>query len=359
MQNNNFWRGRRVFLTGHTGFKGSWLLTWLLEMGAEIYCYSKAPEGDRNLYRDLFCKSKSPKNFSEIYGDIRDCDKLSKYIKEANPEIVFHLAAQPLVRESYENPIYTWEVNVQGSLILLDCLKLLNEKCSVVMVTTDKVYLNQEWKHGYRETDILGGYDPYSASKAAAEIAIASWRSSFCGKLSHQKSNLNIATARAGNVIGGGDWANDRIVPDCIKALITGELIRVRNPFSTRPWQHVLEPLSGYLRLAECLHKLDEPICEAFNFGPSLESNRTVQELVENIVSIWPGKWEKDNNNESVHEANLLHLQIDKSFHILGWSPKWKFNEVVSRSVEWYKSFNEGASAMDLCLDDISNYQLK
>ena len=218
-------------------------------MGAEIYCYSKAPEGDRNLYRDLFCKNKSPKNFSEIYGDIRDSDKLSKYLKEANPEIVFHLAAQPLVRESYKNPMYTWDVNVQGSLILLDCLKTLNGKCSVVMVTTDKVYLNQEWSHGYRETDILGGHDPYSASKAAAEIAIASWRSSFCGKLAHQTPNLNIATARAGNVIGGGDWANDRIVPDCIKSWSKNKMVTIRQLLPPRNQHYYFLILNSYLKL--------------------------------------------------------------------------------------------------------------
>ena len=286
MLDNYFWKGRRVFLTGHTGFKGAWLLLWLNKMGAEVFCYSLPPEGENNLYSDLFIQNGKSNNFSEIYGDIRDSDKLSRYIKEANPEVVFHLAAQPLVRESYDNPIYTWDVNVQGSLVLLECLKNLQHKCSIVMVTTDKVYLNQEWSHGYRENDILGGHDPYSASKAAAEIAISSWRASFCGNSVHQTSNLNISTARAGNVIGGGDWANDRIVPDCIRALSNGDVIKVRNPYFTRPWQHVLEPLSGYLKLAQCLHTLNDPICEAFNFGHSLNSNRTVKELVDNIVSI-------------------------------------------------------------------------
>ena len=359
MINKEFWKNRRVLLTGHTGFKGAWLLLWLIELGADVYCYSLPPKGQNNLYEDLFCKNSNNKEFSEIFGDIRDFEKLSTFIKKANPEIVFHLAAQPLVRESYSNPLYTWDVNVQGSLKVLESLKDIENKCSVVMVTTDKVYLNKESIYGYTETDILGGIDPYSASKAAAEIAIASWRSSFCGNLIHQNRNLNISTARAGNVIGGGDWAIDRIFPDTVRALSQKKVIKIRNPLSKRPWQHVLEPLSGYIKLAEELQNSRDSICEAFNFGPLINSNRSVKNLVENILMHWPGSWETDLESDKFYESKLLHLQIDKSYQLLGWQPKWDFNETVRISVNWYKSFYEGYSSLEICLDDISKYQAK
>ena len=254
MLNSPFWTGRRVLLTGHTGFKGSWLLLWLQELGAKVWTFALPPESGPNLFSDLEQNRAFGCKFQNQFGDLADLEALRSLVLHAQPEVVLHLAAQPLVRLSYEDPLRTWSTNVIGSLHLLEALRPLQHTCAVVMVTTDKVYENREWPYGYRELDRLGGHDPYSASKAGAEIAIASWRSSFCGSAFHQTSHLRIATARAGNVIGGGDWAADRIVPDVMRALACGEPVAVRNPNATRPWQHVLEPLSGYLRLAGFVH---------------------------------------------------------------------------------------------------------
>jgi CDP-glucose 4,6-dehydratase len=253
-------------------------------------------------------------------------------------------------------------VNVQGSLNLLEAIKPLKNPCSVVMVTTDKVYANQEWDYGYREIDQLGGHDPYSASKAAAELAVASWRSSFCGTAEHQSTNLAIATARAGNVIGGGDWAPDRIIPDAMRALGKQSPIQIRNPGATRPWQHVLEPLSGYLRLAEALsnwhgHEPVNPYADSFNFGPLLEGNRTVKELILETLHHWPGKWEDLSEEEAPHEAGRLHLQVDKALHHLGWKPRWYFAETVKRTVNWYRTVQQAPELAEACcLDDLSAY---
>ena len=243
-----------------------------------------------------------------------------------------------------------------GCLHLLEALKPLQQSCAVVMVTTDKVYENQEWSYGYRESDCLGGRDPYSASKAAAEIAISSWRSSFCGSAEYQTPHLRIATARAGNVIGGGDWATDRIVPDAMRALSRGEPIQVRNPAATRPWQHVIEPLAGYLRLAEALVSDPAPPCEAFNFGPNLASNRSVGELVTTILEHWSGNWHNQADPNAPHEANLLHLQIDKAYHRLGWKPRWDYDTTLVRTVGWYRAVHEGASVRECCLADLNAY---
>ena len=288
--NSSFWAGKRVLLTGHTGFKGSWLSLWLLKLGAEVWGYALAPVGQHSLYVDLGLAQ------SQLYhnlGDLRDLEALQEVVQQARPEVVFHLAAQPLVRRSYRDPLGTWATNVQGSLNLLAALSTLHHPCSVLMVTTDKVYANREWDYGYREDDRLGGQDPYSASKAAAELAIASWRDSFCGLGTHQTPHLKIATARAGNVIGGGDWAEERIVPDVMRALAAGQPISVRSPEATRPWQHVLEPLGGYLLLAERLAAAvsgsANPYATAFNFGPALEANRSVRELVAAALVHWPG----------------------------------------------------------------------
>ena len=245
---HEFWAGRRVLLTGHTGFKGSWLALWLSELGARVTGVGLEPDTTPNLFGQLELVGRLERHH---IADIREAHALVEIAKACQPQVVFHLAAQPLVRRSYQDPLGTWATNVQGSLHMLEALKPLQHPCAVVMVTTDKVYENQEWAYGYRESDRLGGHDPSSASKAAAELAIASWRASFCGTAPHQSPHLAIATARAGNVIGGGDWAADRIVPDAMRALAAGKPIAVRNPTATRPWQHVLEPLGGYLRLAE------------------------------------------------------------------------------------------------------------
>lgn len=357
---SDFWRGRRVLLTGHTGFKGSWLTLWLLSLGAEVWGYALAPEPGRSLFNALGLDQirglAGQGHLNHSLGDLRDRETLQQVVEEAQPEVVLHLAAQPLVRRSYSDPLGTWAINVQGSLHLLEAIRPLQHCCAVVMVTTDKVYLNREWDHGYREDDRLGGYDPYSASKAAVELAVSSWRASFCGPEHHKSPYLAIATARAGNVIGGGDWAEDRIVPDAMRALGKGEAILVRQPEATRPWQHVLEPLGGYLLLAEHLATGDPKYASAFNFGPLLDANRSVRALVEAILEHWPGHWQDQSSYEAPHEAGRLHLQIDKAHHQLGWLPRWNFDTTVGRTVGWYRAFHEGVSPLSCCLGDLEAF---
>ena len=354
----SFWRGRRVWLTGHTGFKASWLALWLSEMGAEVTAVGLEPEGETHLFYQLRLEER----LSHHIADIRDGQAMAKIAAASQAEVVLHLAAQPLVRRSYRDPLGTWSTNVQGSLQVLEALKGLEHACAVVMITTDKVYANREWDYGYRENDRLGGHDPYSASKAAAEIAIASWRSSFCGAAAHQSPHLSIATARAGNVIGGGDWAEDRIVPDAMRSLGAGEPIQVRNPGATRPWQHVLEPLGGYLLLAEKLYGSHgqhgtNPYADAFNFGPQLEANRPVRDLVEEALKHWPGQWQDLSDPDAPHEAGRLHLQIDKAHHQLGWQPRWPFATTIQRTVDWYRQLhNSPSDAESLCLADLNAY---
>ena len=360
--NPEFWAGKRVLLTGHTGFKGSWLALWLSEVGARITGIGLEPDTTPNLFSQLDLAQRL-----EQHHIVSICDPqtLAEIAQACQPQVVFHLAAQPLVRHSYRDPLGTWATNVLGSLNVLEALKTLQHTCAVVMVTTDKVYENQEWIYGYRENDRLGGHDPYSASKAAAELAIASWRSSFCGKDKHQTPNLAIATARAGNVIGGGDWAEDRIVPDAMRALANNQPIPVRNPNATRPWQHVLEPLGGYLRLAEALaaaqtcNNKPNTYCEAFNFGPTLNSNRQVGDLIETILQYWAGSWKNTSQPNSPHEAGLLHLQIDKALHRLGWSPCWEYLTTIERTVKWYKNVQNGDSPLKCCLEDLEAYERK
>jgi len=356
---HEFWADRRVLLTGHTGFKGSWLALWLSELGARVTGVGLKPDTIPNLFGQLELARRLERHH---LADIRDAQALAQIVQACQPEVVFHLAAQPLVRRSYRDPLGTWATNVQGSLHVLEALKPLQQPCAVVMVTTDKVYENQEWDYGYRESDRLGGHDPYSASKAAAELAIASWRASFCGVAPHQSPQLAIATARAGNVIGGGDWAEDRIVPDAMRALAAGQPVPVRNPNATRPWQHVLEPLGGYLRLAEALavaqasHSQPNQYCDAFNFGPLLEANRPVRQLIDAALQHWPGACNDLSGSGAVHEAGRLHLQIDKAHHQLGWQPRWPFATTVKRTVGWYQAVHEGFSPMDCCMNDLQQY---
>jgi len=355
-----FWRGRSVLVTGQTGFKGSWLTLWLLNLGAEVWGYALAPEPVHALFTDLgLDQDPCSPNGGRLHhhlGDVCDLEPLKALAETAQPQVVIHLAAQPLVRRSYQDPLGTWATNVQGSLNVLEALKPLQHPCAVVMVTTDKVYANREWDYGYREDDRLGGHDPYSASKAAAELAIASWRSSFCGDSAYQRPHLAIATARAGNVIGGGDWAEDRIVPDAMRSLAAGEAIAVRRPNATRPWQHVLEPLGGYLLLAEILAAQGEAYANTFNFGPALEANRSVRELVEACLQHWPGSWRDLSDLTAPHEAGRLHLQIDKAHHQLGWRPRWDFATTVERTVAWYRAVHEGMSPLACCLQDLRAY---
>ena len=349
---SSFWSGRRVLLTGHTGFKGSWLALWLISLGADVSGLSLEPDPDQTLFKELELTNK----LDHRVGDIRDLDVVRQTVSEVQPEVVFHLAAQPLVRLSYLDPLQTWSTNVMGSVNLMESLRSIDHTCSVVMVTTDKVYKNNEWIYGYRENDPLGGHDPYSSSKAAAEIAISSWRDSFCGSALHQNPHLRIASARAGNVIGGGDCSLDLIVPDTIIALEKGAAIFILYPDSTLPWQHVLEPLGGYLRLAEVLSVSSE-YASSFNFGPNLNSNRSVKDLVEEMLIYWPGQWEDASDDSKLHEAGLLNLVVDRAYQSLGWQPVWDFSLTVSKTVNWYRQVQlNQASALECCLEDLKSY---
>lgn len=338
-------RGKKVFLTGHTGFKGAWLSEWLLSLGAKVTGYSLPPNTKPSLFTQLGLQ----KRLTHIEGDIRNSAKLSKALHATKPDFVFHLAAQAIVRESYVRPAETFDINAMGTAHILDALRNYKNSCAAVFVTTDKCYENREWVHGYREEDKLGGHDPYSASKAAAEIIIAAYRSSF-----FQNHPVKIASARAGNVIGGGDWAVDRIIPDCIRALQKKQPIPVRNKIATRPWQHVLEPLSGYLWLAATLANpkfskaAPELLSSAFNFGPGHESNRTVAELVAEVLNHWPGKWEDKSDPKAVHEAKLLQLATDKAHAFLNWSPTWNFSEAIENTIGWYRDCATAKSAKEV-----------
>jgi CDP-glucose 4,6-dehydratase len=348
-------RGKRVWLSGVTGFKGSWLAEWLLHLGAEVRGFSLPPPTKPSLFEQLNLASRI--EWQE--NDIRDVEAVSESLCGFEPDFVFHLAAQPLVRLSYAEPVETWEINVLGTIQVLEALRKVKRSCSAVLITTDKVYENREWLYAYREEDALGGYDPYSSSKAGAEIAIASWRRSF-----FQKHPVRIGVARAGNVIGGGDWAQDRIVPDCIRALSEGRPVPVRNKFATRPWQHVLEPLSGYLTLACYLSQRPPQASSgaaseaAFNFGPSLESNQTVEKLVKEVLRHWPGTWEDRSDPHAPHEAGKLNLATDKAFQLLGWRPRWGFAKTIQKTVEWYRRVYEGSSPAALCHSQIEEYML-
>ncbi|MCK9588176.1 MAG: CDP-glucose 4,6-dehydratase [Terrimicrobiaceae bacterium] len=333
--------GKKVWLSGVSGFKGAWLAEWLLSLGAEIRGFSLAPPTTPSLFEQTGLRSRIVWDCA----DLRVADAVKKSLTCSRPDFVFHLAAQPLVRLSYKEPAGTWETNVMGTINVLESLRHLSDPCVAVMITTDKCYENREWLHGYREEDALGGYDPYSSSKAACELAIASWRRSF-----FKDHPARVVSARAGNVIGGGDWAPDRIVPDCIRALGNGEAIPVRNKTATRPWQHVLEPLGGYLLLASKIagasdlpSSLSEllsaaaPAAAAFNFGPPLDSNRTVSDVVREILKHWAGEWVDKSDPDAPHEAGKLNLATDKAFHLLGWQPRWDFQTTVEKTVSWYR----------------------
>lgn len=344
-----FWQDKRVLVTGHTGFKGAWLCELLLGRGAHVTGLALPPEDDGSLFTRLQLKSRMPGDFV----DVRDAAALAEAVEAAKPEIVLHLAAQSLVRRSYRDPVGTWATNVMGTAHLLEALRSLSAPVTAVIVTTDKVYENHEWPHAYRENDALGGHDPYSASKAATELVSASWRRSF------GDTHLKIATARAGNVIGGGDWAEDRLVPDIIRALMSGRPIEIRNPASIRPWQHVLDPLHGYLLLAEKLHgsKPGAAFETAYNFGPELSDVSPVETLVETILSHWPGKWIDASDPGAAHEAGRLSLTIEKAKSELGWKPVWSFERAVEMTVEWYRQVAGGSDAAEICQAQIAAFE--
>lgn len=343
-----FWNGKRVLITGHTGFKGAWLSELLLGKGAELLGLALASDGKDSLHDRLSLE----RRMSGVLLDIRDAAALAREVRGFRPEIVLHLAAQSLVRRSYRDPVGTWASNVMGTVNLLEALRSLDQPVTVVIVTTDKVYENNEWAFAYREIDPLGGHDPYSASKAATELVAASWRQSF------GNADLKIATARAGNVIGGGDWAEDRLVPDIVRALQAGSTIDIRNPASIRPWQHVLDPLKGYLMLAEKLHETsDGGFQSAYNFGPEPADIHSVQRLVETMLRHWPGHWTDASDPDAVHEAGRLSLSIDKARCELGWSPVWSFEDAVERTVHWYRQVGLGADPVQITRDQIAAFE--
>ena len=353
---DSFWKSKKVLVTGYTGFKGSWLTLWLNKLGAEVMGYALEPSTELSLFNQIKLSEKCINNFN----DIRDKKTLEKTIYEFRPDFVFHLAAQPLVGISYENPELTWSTNVMGTIYLLESLKKLNNKCVSIIITTDKVYQNNEWEYAYRENDPLGGNDPYSSSKAAVEIAVRSWRKSFCGELKHQNKYLKLATARAGNVIGGGDWVKSRLIPDLIDSLKNGEKVFLRNPYSTRPWQHVLEPLSGYLKLAKLLYIQDQvtELESSFNFGPKNEANKSVLYLIKKCLTYWQGEFEILDNTNLPHEAGLLNVSIDKSYQKLKWSPTWDFEQTIRKTIFWYKAvILEKSDPLNCCLNDLCSYE--
>ncbi len=351
---DNFYRNKKIFVTGHTGFKGAWLINWLHILGAEIKGYSLPPENEFS----LFNITKSNLQFENIFADIRDKERLKKEINNFQPDVIFHLAAQALVRRSYEIPSETFDVNAIGTANLLESVIHLNKKCTVIVITTDKVYDNKEIDYHYREEDILGGYDPYSASKAAAEIVTNSFRNSFFNIKQYQQHQKAIISARAGNVIGGGDWSKDRIIPDIVRALQNNELIEVRNPNSIRPWQHVLEPLSGYLQLAICAYTDYSKVSPAYNFGPLPSDHLPVNKLVDIAINNWgAGHWKDISTADQVHEAGLLKLDITKAGKELNWQPKLNSQQAIEWTINWYKK-NE-MDLFNFTLDQIKQYQAK
>lgn len=353
----NFYRDKVVLVTGHTGFKGSWLCEWLLELGAKVHGFSNAIDQNPSLFETLDLGGR----VGHIPGDVRNFSELFQRIRSVRPDVIFHLAAQPLVRRSYKDPLETIQTNVLGTVHLLESIRTVDWPLTTLVVTSDKCYENREIQYGYREIDALGGFDPYSASKGAAELLFHSYRRSF---FSGKHPWVRLASARAGNVIGGGDWSEDRLVPDAVRSLSDDKAIPVRNPRATRPWQHVLEPLSGYLNLAWRLatnDKLDGGDIQSqshssFNFGPQLEGNKSVRELILEILKTWPGTWEDLSNPNSPHEASFLNLTIDKANHILEWKPVLSFFEAVRLTMEWYRGFYKGLNSKELTANQIRIY---
>lgn len=345
-----FWLGKRVFLTGHTGFKGGWLALWLQSLGAEVHGYALAPPTEPN----LFTVAEVDKGMvNSVIADIRDIDKLRSAMQAAEPEIVFHLAAQPLVRYSYAQPVETYAVNVMGTVHLLEAIRATPTVKTVVNVTTDKCYENREWDWGYRENEPMGGFDPYSSSKGCSELVTAAYRRSFL-----EAAGVSIATARAGNVIGGGDWAGDRLIPDFLRAMDKAEMLTIRSPHSTRPWQHVLEPLSGYLTLAEHLHEQGEKFAEAWNFGPLDDDARPVQWIVERLAEMRSDvKWQLDASLQP-HEANYLKLDSSKARKQLHWQPRWRLQTALHKTIDWHEAWKQAKDMRSVTLAQIAEYSI-
>lgn len=352
--NAAFWQGKRVFLTGHTGFKGGWLSLWLQQLGAEVTGYAlEAPTTP-----SLFEVARVARGMVSIVGDVRDGEALKRAMTQARPEIVIHMAAQPLVRYSYVNPVETYATNVMGVVNLLEAVRATPGVRSVVNVTSDKCYENREWPWGYRENEAMGGYDPYSNSKGCAELVTAGYRSSFFNAEKYAEHGIALGSGRAGNVIGGGDWAMDRLIPDMLRAIGAGQPVMIRNPHSIRPWQHVLEPLSGYLTLAEKLYTEGPVHAEGWNFGPHDTDAKPVEWIIERMTQEWGAgaSWSLDGQNHP-HEATYLKLDCSKARGQLGWHPRWDIGQTIAKIVEWHKAFDQGLDMRELSQAQITTYQ--
>ncbi|MFW5781528.1 MAG: CDP-glucose 4,6-dehydratase [Bacteroidota bacterium] len=345
------YRDKKVLLTGHTGFKGSWLAIWLNELGADVVGYALDPKNEK----DNFLVTGLSDKIKDIRANIRDKEKLMQVFREEKPEIVFHLAAQPLVLESYANPLDTFDTNIMGTANVLEAIRQTDSVHTGIMITSDKCYENKEQIWGYRERDPMGGHDPYSASKGAAELVIQSYRKSF-----GEKEKKAIASARAGNVIGGGDWSDYRLIPDIIKAIQSGRTIELRNPSATRPWQHVLEPLAGYLMLGAKMMGEPEKYAEAWNFGPYPNDIYPVKEVVDKMIKkLNKGQWKDISNPNQLHEANLLTLDITKALTKLNWKPVLSFDETIDLTIDWYKNYSTHPDMYEFCKNQIKEYQHK
>ena len=350
MLNNKFWKGKKVFLTGHTGFKGSWMVMWLHKLGASVKGYSLAPSTKPSLFE--VCNLKD--SVESHTGDIRDLDQLKKSMLDFDPEIVIHMAAQPLVLSSYSDPVGTYQTNVMGTVNLFEAIRECESVKAVVNVTTDKCYQNNEWPWGYRENEPMGGHDPYSNSKGCSELVTSAYRQSFF----KDNTNVSIATARAGNVIGGGDWSDNRLIPDALRAFDECIPVSIRNPLAIRPWQHVIEPISGYLMLAEKLYNSDNEYAEPWNFGPNDQDSKSVKEVLDFLVAQWPSDvtWKKE-TNATPHEAQLLKLDISKAKSLLNWSPKWNLRTALQATIDWHLAWLDGSNMKIFSLEQINNFE--
>lgn len=354
---NNVYNGKTVLVTGHTGFKGSWLSIWLNMMGAKVVGYSLDPYSERGNFEACHLHDRL---LADIRGDTRDYEKLNQTIKQYRPEIIFHLAAQALVRKAYAHPKETYETNLMGSLNIMEAVRENDCVKTVVMITSDKCYENVEQIWGYKETDRMGGYDPYSSSKGCTELMISSYRNSYFNPKDYAKHGKAVASVRAGNVIGGGDWSDDRLIPDCIRFIEAGKDIEIRNPIATRPWEHVLEPLSGYLRVGEKL--IEDPVkyATSFNFGPHISANKTVWEVVSRLVDYYgKGKVVDVSNPADLHENTLLNLDVTKAYVMLGWEARWNLQEAIEKTVDWYKEALLTYDMYDFCVQQIKTHQAK
>ncbi len=344
-----FWRNKRVFITGHTGFKGGWLALWLTDMGAEVHGYALEPPTEPAFFTVTELQTRLASN---SIADIRDESSLRQAMKEAQPEVVFHLAAQPLVRYSYEEPVETYSVNLMGTVNMLECTRQISGIKALVNVTSDKCYKNREWIWPYREIDELGGFDPYSSSKACAELITSAYRCSFL-----EVNGTQLASARAGNVIGGGDWAEDRLIPDFLRAVDAGQSLKIRSPQAIRPWQHVLEPLAGYLGLAERLYSVGKAYADAWNFGPEETDARTVAWLIDYLCRQVPSaSWESDSLSHP-HETHTLRLDMSRAMTQLGWQPRWSLNVALDMTLLWHKAWREGMDMAAISLRQIHDYE--